>query len=133
MATREKGRFMKLSERQLRQIINEEIKRLHEAPGETIDIAGEVGSFIEEALLRELVNDDDLVKRISDNAWEMMMGTLGEDQVPVPGRYEDVLDLADAAAGNVLKSSVLRDELFKIAKNMLESLLDNVGTPRRGT
>lgn len=124
---------MRTTKEQLRRIIREAVQRklraLDEAP-ETIDIPGEVAEFVTGAL--EMWLREDGVDLIGSNAWEMMMGTLGEEGVPVPGRVEDVDHFAEQAAAKVMASPELKEHVTAICKLMLESAMDNFGTPGPG-
>lgn len=125
---------MKLTKEQLRRIIreavNRKLERLDEAPEGTIDIPGEVAEFVTGAL--EMWLREDGVDLIGSNAWEMMMGTVGEEGVPVPGRVEDVDHFAEQAAAKVMASPELKEHVTAICKLMLESAMDNFGTPGPG-
>lgn len=121
---------MKLTKEQLRRIVREAVNRkLDEAP-ETIDISGEVAEFVTGAL--EMWLREEGVDLIGSNAWEMMMGTVGEEGVPVPGRVEDVDHFAEQAAAKVMASLELKEHVTAICKLMLESAMDNFGTPGPG-
>jgi hypothetical protein len=122
-----------MTKEQLRRIIrdtvNRKLQRLDEAP-EAVDPAGEVAEFVMGALAMWL--DEDGIDLIGNNAWEMMMGTLGEDEIPVPGRVEDVDHFAQQAAEKVLSDPDIKDKVAQICKLMLESAMDNFGTPGPG-
>ena len=122
---------MRTTKEQLRRIIREAVKRkLQEAP-EGVNFQAEVGGFLASALGTYLEEDD----VVGSNAWEMMMGTLGEDELPVPGRVEDLDPLAELVTEHVLQDSQVRDAVKGIAKNLLDNLMDYAGedfTPRGG-
>lgn len=125
---------MRMTKEQLRRIVreavNRKLQRLDEAGEETIDVAGEVAEFVTGALVMWL--NEDGVDLIGSNAWEMMMGTVGEEGVPVPGRVEDVDHFAEQAAAKVLADPDVKDQVTQICKLMLESAMDNFGTPGPG-
>lgn len=126
---------MRTTKEQLRRIIREAVKRklqaLNEdpAPGGGIDMT-EPAEFIIEALNMWL--EETGIDLIGSNAWEMMMGTLGEEEIPVPGRVEDVDHFAEKCAERVMASPDLKEKVTAIAKLMLESAMDNFGTPGPG-
>lgn len=124
---------MRTTKEQLRRIIREAVKRkmqaLNEAP-ETMDVAGEVAEFVTSAL--DMWLEEQGVDLIGSNAWEMMVGTVGEEGVPVPGRVEDVDHFAEQAATKVLASPDLKEKVTQICKLMLESAMDNFGSPGPG-
>lgn len=125
---------MKMTKTQLRRVIREAVNRklqaLNEDPaaGGGIDMT-EPAEFLIPALVEHLESETDLV---TSNAWEMMMGTLGEEEVPVPGRVEDVDHFADKIADRVMASPDLKEVVKTMARLMLESAMDNFGTPGPG-
>ena len=123
---------MRLTKDSLRRIIREAVKvKIAEAgEPEQFDIASEHAEFLGSALVMWL--DDEGIDLIGSNAWEMMLGTVGEENVAVPGRVEDVDHFAEQCATTVLANPELKEAITKIAKLMLESAMNNFGTPGPG-
>lgn len=123
---------MKLSQTQLRRLINEAVKRRFSEVSGTdhgADVPDQIAEFLIPAVAEHLSSQSDLV---AGNAWEQMMGTLGEDDVLTPSRYEDIDSMADQVAQIVITSSELREELIAIARQVLSSLMEQQGTPGPG-
>lgn len=121
---------MKLNRTQLRQIVRETMNRLDEAPEESIDVAGEFGECLGRSLLF-VFNEyfDDVVR----GAWDQVLEVHGEDQMPVPGRVEDIDHWATKIADVVLKNPRLHDTLTDAASRLLRSSLDAPGSPGPGS
>lgn len=131
---------MKVTKAQLRRIIREAVKRRIELLSEAevehdkgadndLDIT-DVADFISESFSR-LLEDPETFDVLTGNAWEMMMGTLGEDQVPAPTRMEDVEHWSERIATRCLADASVKDVFQKVAHNMLQNLMKPQGTPRR--
>lgn len=116
---------MRMTKQQLRRIVREAVRskleQLDEAPENTVSVGAELGEFLVAALSDEMQHND-VQDDITSNAWERMMGTLGEDNVPVPGRVEDV----DAWAELITEHVLQHPETRAVFKTMAEVLLENV-------
>jgi hypothetical protein len=114
------ARAVKIDSGLLRSIIAEEMKRITEAGEEKLDMT-QAAEFVAEALIRHLSEDIEL---IAGNAFELMLGTVGNDGVHVPGRMEDLDDFAATIADKVLKSEELKDIVERISVQVLRSAME---------
>jgi hypothetical protein len=123
--------MIKLTKEQLRRIVSETVKnklaRIDEV-SDNVNFGQEVGDFVAMSL-SEFFSDDEQLDLVTSNAWEMMVGTLGEDQLPVPGRVEDLEPLSELVTTYVLQDESVKNLVRQIAHNILESLMDYRDTP----
>lgn len=113
--------MIKLTAKQLRNLIesvSRKVSNLNEANEDSIDVSGEVAGFVISALVMWL--DEGGIDLIGSNAFEQMMGTLGEE-APVPARIEDVEHFAESAASHVLADPNIKKQVTQICKMLLES------------
>lgn len=119
---------MKVSKEQLRRIIREAVKaKIREASeleDRVLDLTSPadfiIGAFV------HLYEDAHAFDLLASNAWEMMGGTLRDEQMPVPARHEDVDALAAKIAEQVVSDQAVKDIFAKIAKNLIENLMEPV-------
>lgn len=131
----QEGTMMRLTTKQLRKIIRENVAArlaaLDEASElETADMT-DSADFISGALANWL--DEEGHDLIASNAWEMMMGTVGEENLSVPGRVEDVDHFAEQIAAKVVSDPVLKEAITKIAKTILETSMQEFGSGGPGS
>jgi len=120
---------MKLSRTQLRHIIQETVNEaLIDDPTDHEDPFNDVADFLSQSLSDEVNFDSDL---IGSNAFEAMLGTLGEEGVPTLARKEDLEATAEFVVERVLESEIMRESVKKIALNFLENLMNEQGSPFR--
>lgn len=118
---------MKVTKEQLKRIIREavdrKLQRLDEGP-ETVDM-GETLDAVAGAIEHQLIEHLESEVTFS-NVGEMTMGTIqSEDDLVLPGRYEDTDHWAAKIADQVCND--IRADVQKFAKEMLESLMSNMG------
>lgn len=104
----------------VREAINKVVQEaLDEAHGTDPMVEACVGGIVNELALR-LEGED-----FASNAYEMVAGTpMGHDHDQLrPVRIEDVDHFAGQIAEGVLKDPIVRDELHRIAANILRSLM----------
>jgi len=116
---------MKLSQKQLRTIIESVVnskksKNLNEDANDQLVTFDAAAASLVEALVSDLNGE-----AITGQAFEMWMG-LGENEVVIPSRIEDIEDLAAGLAQVVLDNPALRDALQSVLKDMLDNAMQPV-------
>jgi hypothetical protein len=86
-----------------------------------VTVARQTSHFVARALAMWL--DDDATDLISNNAFEMMMGTLEDRDILRPVSEEDIPMLAELAMRCVMDDGTLRDMIESICRTLLESTM----------
>lgn len=111
---------MKLTHDQLRRIVREAIDQQRvtsvNEEREVLDVAGQLADYVVEALVVNLENSVD----VYNHARRLMKGA---GDVPVPARREDVDDFARSAADIVVQDPVLKDEIERICRNLIDMMM----------
>ncbi len=119
--------MMKLTQRQLRQIIKEEAsksRRLAESPLSDDSPADQVADGVLEAFLQWFSERG--ADLLAGNAFQVLIGTVPDEELLVPVRYEDLDVLADDAAEIVLSDEALKQHVTDICRQVLSSLMKPV-------
>jgi hypothetical protein len=106
---------VKLTQQQLRQVIKE---ALLEAGSGDINFAEELFEFVITAIDDLIPNFDAVGKRAAEAATNRL-----KDQVPVPGRFEDVEPIAEEIAAAVMSNQRMHNIVQSVARNMLIELM----------
>lgn len=114
---------MRTTKAELRRIIREavrrKIERLDEAEG-TVDMK-EMVDACAGAMVTQLIERID--STLGANAHEMVVSVTGDD-VPRPGRYEDVGHYAPQVVDAVLSDPELKDALLTVAVDVIHGLME---------
>lgn len=111
---------MKITEKQLRQLIKEEFEKTHE-DDELVKVYAEHLAIRIRHALRVARTERIPNEVINQIAYEM-----GEDNMPVPSRYEDVNSFASSIAHVVLEDTDLYRFVEDLAKQTLREALKPV-------
>jgi hypothetical protein len=119
---------MKITSKQLRKIVNEEVTRLHEEDMSDDAVVTYNGSWLAKSVADSLFENRPSIAVSALSAYEQEMG----EDIAVPARIEDVEAYAVKVADVVLADQGVREEVEFIARRMLRNAMKPVAARMPG-